>query len=66
MNRITQENLKVFALFSEMSDDALAAIAADCIVQHFGEGELVIGHTDTSFDVLLLLSGHGARVALFG
>ena len=42
----------------------LAAIAADCIVQHYAEGELVIGHTDTSFDVLLLMSGT-ARVSLY-
>ena len=64
MNRITLENLKVFALFSEMNDDSLAAIAADCIVQHYAAGELVIGHTDPSFDVLLLMSGT-ARVSLY-
>lgn len=64
MNRITQENLKAFPLFSAMNDAALAAIAADCAMLHCGEGELVIGHTDTSFDVLLLISG-AARVSLY-
>lgn len=64
MSRITHESLRVFPLFSEMSDAALSAIASDCIVQQYAEGELVIGHTDTSFDVLLLLSG-SARVSLY-
>lgn len=34
------------------------------MVQHFSAGELVIGHTDTSFDVLLLMAGT-ARVSLY-
>lgn len=64
MNRVSLESLRAVPLFSEMSDGVLAAIAADFIVQHFGEGELVIGHTDPSFDVLLLMSGT-ARVSLY-
>lgn len=64
LNRMTQEGLKAFPLFSDMPEGALAAIAADCAVQSYAAGELVIGHTDTSFDVLLLMSG-SARVSLY-
>ena len=64
VNRITPDALRTFPLFRELSDAALAAIAADCALQHYSEGELVIGHTDTSFDVLLLVAGT-ARVSLY-
>jgi CRP-like cAMP-binding protein len=62
--KLTPELLKTFAPFKTLGDGVLAAIAAECSVQHYGDGELVIGHTDTSFDVLLLVSG-AARVSLY-
>ena len=62
--KLTPELLKIFASFKALGDGALAAIAADCSVQHYDDGELVIGHTDTSVDVLLLVSG-AARVSLY-
>lgn len=64
MKRLTPEVLKTFPLLAELGDAALAAVAADCVPQHYSEGELVIGHTDTSHDVLLLVTG-SARVSLY-
>jgi CRP/FNR family transcriptional regulator, cyclic AMP receptor protein len=62
--KLTPELLKIFAPFKALGDGAFAAIAADCSVQHYDDGELVIGHTDTTVDVLLLVSG-AARVSLY-
>jgi CRP-like cAMP-binding protein len=64
LNRVTLEALRTFPVFKELSDPVLARIAAASVAQTYGEGELVIGHTDTSFDVLLLISGR-ARVSLY-
>jgi CRP-like cAMP-binding protein len=64
VNRITPDTLRTFPLLKELGDPALAAIAADCVLQHYSEGELVIGHTDTSFDVLLVVAG-AVRVSLY-
>lgn len=64
MNRTTLEALKAFPPFKELSDATLSVMASDCVVQHYSAGELVIGHTDSSFDVLLLIAGT-ARVSLY-
>jgi CRP/FNR family cyclic AMP-dependent transcriptional regulator len=56
--------LRQFPLFAQLNEAALAAVAADCSMQHYAAGEFVIGHTDTSFDVLLLVSG-SARASLY-
>ena len=64
LNRITPDALRAFPLLRELGDAALAAIAADCMLHHYAEGELVIGHTDTSFDVLLVVAG-AVRVSLY-
>jgi CRP-like cAMP-binding protein len=64
LNRVTLDSLRAFPLFEKLTDQTVAAIGADCAVQHYAEGELIIGHTDTSFDVLLLLGGT-VRVSLY-
>jgi CRP/FNR family cyclic AMP-dependent transcriptional regulator len=64
LSRVTLDALRVFPLFRELNDAALSAIASSCVVQSYSAGELVIGHTDTSFDVLLLIAGT-ARVSLY-
>jgi CRP-like cAMP-binding protein len=64
LNHITPDVLRGFALLRELEAPVLAAVAADCIAQHYSEGELVIGHTDTSYDVLLVVRG-AVRVALY-
>jgi CRP/FNR family transcriptional regulator, cyclic AMP receptor protein len=64
LNRITPDALRAFPLLRELGDAALAAIATDCMPHHYAEGELVIGHTDTSFDVLLVVAG-AVRVSLY-
>jgi CRP-like cAMP-binding protein len=64
LTRVTLEALRTFPVFQELGDPVLARIAAASLAQHYGEGELVIGHSDTSFDVLLLVSGM-ARVSLY-
>lgn len=63
-NRLTADDLKSFALFGELDGALRAAAAADCILQRYTEGERVIGHADTSFDVLLLIKGT-VRVSLY-
>ena len=62
--RLTADDLKSFALFGELGGAELAAVAADCILQRCAGGERVIGHADTSFDVLLLIEGT-VRVSLY-
>lgn len=57
-------DLKSFPLFRDLDGTALAAIAANCLVQRHAAGERVIGHADTSFDVLLLIEGT-ARASLY-
>jgi CRP/FNR family transcriptional regulator, cyclic AMP receptor protein len=61
---MTPDVLRGFPLLRELRDAALAAVAADCILHDYAEGELVIGHTDTSHDVLLVVSG-AVRVSLY-
>lgn len=63
MSRLSPDELKSFPLFRELDGPVLAAIAANCLVQRFAAGEQVIGHADTSFDVLLLIEGT-ARASL--
>jgi len=64
LNRLTLDTIQTFPLFRELADAELAAILLDFKVQQFGAGELVIGHTDPSFDVLLLVQG-SARASLY-
>jgi CRP/FNR family cyclic AMP-dependent transcriptional regulator len=61
---MTPDVLRSFPLLRDLGDAALAAVAADCILHHYAEGELVIGHTDTSYDVLLVVSG-AVEVSLY-
>lgn len=64
MNRITPDALQRFPLFRELAEAELAAIVPDFQMHQYGAGELVIGHTDPSFDVLLLIQG-SARASLY-
>jgi len=64
LNRIAPDVLRGFPLLRELGDPVLTAVAADCVPQHCSEGELVIGHTDTSYDVLLVVAG-AVRVSLY-
>ncbi len=63
-NRLPPDELKSFPLFRDIDGPVLAAIAANCLVQRFAAGERVIGHAETSFDVLLLIEGM-ARASLY-
>ena len=64
MKTLTVEALKTFPAFHGISDITLSAMAADCSLHRYAAGELVIGHTDTSLDVLLVMSGT-AQVSLY-
>ena len=56
--------LKRIGLLSELSEEALAALASRCQWKSAAGGELVIGHRDQSRDVLFLLTGL-ARVNVY-
>jgi CRP-like cAMP-binding protein len=64
LNRISPDVLKGFPLLRELGSPVLAAVASDCLLKHYSDGELVIGHTDTSHDVLLVVTG-AVRVSLY-
>ena len=57
MSKLTAEDFRNFQLFAGFRTETLATIAAACMARDFGQGELVIGHRDTTFDVFFLLSG---------
>jgi CRP/FNR family transcriptional regulator, cyclic AMP receptor protein len=56
--------LKGVRLLSQLSDEALAALAPRCRWKSATGGELIIGHRDQSRDVLFLLTGL-ARVNVY-
>jgi CRP/FNR family transcriptional regulator, cyclic AMP receptor protein len=58
------EALRRVGFLSEVGDPALKALAAECRFVEFGAGQLIIGHLDTSCDVLFLLDGQ-ARVSVY-
>jgi len=58
------EALRRVGFLSEVGDPALKALAAECRFAEFGAGQLIIGHLDTSCDVLFLLDGQ-ARVSVY-
>lgn len=58
------EALRGVPLFAGMDEPSLQAIATYCSIRDYKPGELVIGETDKSFDVLILLQG-AARVSLY-
>jgi CRP/FNR family transcriptional regulator, cyclic AMP receptor protein len=58
------EALRSVGFLAEISDPALKALAAACRFAEYGAGQLIIGHLDTSCDVLFLLEGE-ARVSVY-
>ena len=63
--RLSTDVLKTYPLFRDIEDEAiLQMVVSVCSVRTYGPGELVIGHTDSSFDVLILIEGT-ARVSLY-
>src|SRR5262245_64944961 len=58
------EALRRVGFLSEVGDPALKALTAECRFAEFGAGQLIIGHLDTSCDVLFLLDGQ-ARVSVY-
>ncbi|WP_421696458.1 Crp/Fnr family transcriptional regulator [Aestuariivirga sp.] len=57
MSKTIAESFRAFQLFNGFSESALGKVAELCAVREYGDGELVIGHQDTTFDVFFLLSG---------
>jgi CRP/FNR family transcriptional regulator, cyclic AMP receptor protein len=58
------EALRRVGFLSEVGDPALKTLAAECRFAEYGAGQLIIGHLDTSCDVLFLLDGQ-ARVSVY-
>jgi CRP/FNR family transcriptional regulator, cyclic AMP receptor protein len=58
------EALRSVGFLADVSDPALKALAADCRFAEYRAGQLIIGHLDTSCDVLFLLEGE-ARVSVY-
>lgn len=57
VSKIGADSFRGFALAKDLSTEALAALAGHCIFRDYGDGELVIGHQDTTFDVFFLMAG---------
>lgn len=57
MSSISLDALRSFAFFSALKPADFAELSQRCIVRDYGARDLIIGHTDQTFDVLFLLRG---------
>ncbi len=51
------DNLKVFPLFGDMTDESAERYGARCIWRSYEAGEMIIDHHETSNDVRFIISG---------
>lgn len=56
--------LRSIAYFKSLDEAAFADIVKHCAIREYAAQELLIGHTDLTFDVLFLLQGQ-ARVSIY-
>lgn len=64
MSRPAADLLRPLPVFQALGEDALAEIGGHCLIRTYRAGELILGHTDQSFDVLFMVSGQ-ARVSIY-
>jgi CRP-like cAMP-binding protein len=64
MSKQYSDALRSFAYFKSLDDGAFADIMKHCAIREYGAQELIMGHTDLTFDVLFLLQGQ-ARVSIY-
>jgi len=64
MSKQHLDALKSIAYFKSLDPAAFAEIVKHCAIREYGSQELIMGHTDLTFDVLFLLEGK-ARVSIY-
>lgn len=64
MAKHSSDALKSIAFFRTLDEEAFAGIAPHCTIREYAAQELIIGHTDETFDVMFLLQGL-ARVSIY-
>jgi CRP-like cAMP-binding protein len=64
MSKQHLDALKSIAYFKSLDPAAFAEIVKHCTIREYGAQELIMGHTDLTFDVLFLLEGQ-ARVSIY-
>lgn len=64
MSKQYLDALRSIPFFSSLDADAFAEIVKHCAIREYGPQELIMGHTDLTFDVLFLLEGQ-ARVSIY-
>jgi CRP-like cAMP-binding protein len=64
MSKQYSDALRSFAYFKSLDDAAFADIMKHCAIREYAAQELIMGHTDLTFDVLFLLQGQ-ARVSIY-
>lgn len=64
MSKQHPDTLRSVAYFKSLDEAAFAEIARHCMIREYAAQELIIGHTDETFDVLFLLQGL-ARVSIY-
>lgn len=64
MSKQNSDALRSIAYFKSLDEAAFAEIEKHCAIREYAAQELIIGHTDLTFDVLFLLRGQ-ARVSIY-
>jgi CRP/FNR family cyclic AMP-dependent transcriptional regulator len=64
MSKQYLDALRSIAFFRSLDADAFAEIVKHCTIREYVAQELIMGHTDLTFDVLFLLQGQ-ARVSIY-
>lgn len=64
MSKQHLDALRSIPFFNSLDADAFAEIVKHCAIREYGAQELIMGHTDLTFDVLFLLEGQ-ARVSIY-
>jgi CRP/FNR family cyclic AMP-dependent transcriptional regulator len=64
MSKQHLDALRAIPYFRSLDETAFAEIIKHCAVREYGAQELIMGHTDLTFDVLFLLEGK-ARVSIY-
>jgi CRP-like cAMP-binding protein len=64
MSKQHLDALRAIPYFKSLDETAFAEIIKHCTVREYGAQELIMGHTDLTFDVLFLLEGK-ARVSIY-
>lgn len=64
MTRLSLDALRSVPYFSSLDAAAFADITRHCAIREYAAQELIMGHTDETFDVMFLLQGL-ARVSLY-